>query len=224
MAQTQSHELLTAREIVQNLKNLYAGGREGEDVRLSDKQWLFNLDHHRAQLIRQQLEKGQSPSELNVQSLSVKVPKHSCGRWYTETPIPTAIELYKDNLYTFVGTHSGHAFQHTTAQKAEWEQYAKYTAKKPKWHMLGNTLFLLFPPSPTLNIIRVDGIFENPRQAYVYSGIEMDVLDYLNFPYPISRTSLDTIAKLFMDNELKLLTALPYDRENDGRELHAATS
>jgi len=220
MAQTQDHELLTAREIVQNLQNLYQGGRQPEDARLSDRQWLFNLDHHRAQLLRQQTEKGQKPSELNVQQLLVKVPKQSCGRWYTTTPLPTAIELYKDNLYTFVGTVYGHAFQKTTAQKAEWEQYARYTSRQPKWHMLGNTLFLVNPPSPTTNIIRVDGIFENPRQALVYAGVELDPLDYLNFPYPISRTALDTIGKMLLDNELKLLTSLPYDRVNDGRELH----
>ena len=230
MAQTQEHAGLTARQIVQNFQNLLAAGRPTDDVRLSDRQWLFNLDHHRAQLLRQQAERGQTINEANVQALgtwdeeaqerAVAVAKHKCGRWYTDKPLPAAVEVYKANQLTFVGTVGGHAFQKTNAQKAEWEQYAKYTARKPKWYQLGNTLYLITPPSPSLNLIAVRGVFENPRQVLVYNGQELDPLDYLNFEYPISRTALDTLHKLLVDGELKLALALPYDYRNDGQDNH----
>ena len=220
MAQTQEHVGLTAREIVQNFKNLYQAGRSDDDTRISDRQWLFNLDQHRAQLIRQQVEKGQAVNEYNVQALAVPVPKQRCGRWFTDQPLPAAVEVYRQNLYTFVGTAGGHAFQHTTAQKAEWEQYARYTARKPKWYQLGNTLYLVTPPSPSLNLIAVRAVFENPRQALVYAGTVLDPLDYLNFEYPISRSCLDTLYAMLTSRELKLAWTLPYDYQNDGRETH----
>ena len=228
MAQTQEHTGLTARSIIQNFQNLIAGGRKTDDVRISDRQWLFNLDHHRAQLLRQQVEKGQRVNEANIQELGVynelervrevTVKKQKCGRWYTDTPLPAAIELYKDNLFTFIGTAKGHAFQHTTAQKAEWEQYAKHTGKKPKWYQLGGILYLVNPPSPSTNIISVKGVFENPRAVKVYNGEDLDPLDYLNFEYPISRTCLDTLTKMLIEGELKLALALPYDYLNDGKD------
>jgi hypothetical protein len=231
MAQTQEHTGLTAREIVQNFKNLYSAGRQSDDVRISDRQWLFNLDHHRAQLLRQQAEKGQSPNEANIQALGawdeaanqplLAVEKHACGRWYTKQPLPAAVELYRQNLLTFVGTAGGAAFQKTTAQKAEWEQYAKYTKRAPKWYQLGNTLYLVTPPSPSLNLIAVRGVFENPRAVLAFNGVALDPLDYLNFPYPISRTALDTLYTMLTQRELKLATALPYDYQNDGQEGHS---
>ena len=230
MAQTQEHAGLTARQIVQNFKNLYSAGRQSDDTRISDRQWLFNLDHHRAQLLRQQAEKGQSINEANVQSLGrwdptekgreVAVRKQACGRWYTDGPLPAAVECYKANQLTFVGTLSGHAFQHTTAQKAEWEQHARFTARKPKWYQLGNTLYLVTPPSPSTNYIAVRGIFENPRAVMAYNGEVLDPLDYLNFPYPISRTALDTLYTMLTQRELKLAWTLPYDYRNDGEDDH----
>ena len=230
MAQTQEHAGLTARQIVENFKNLYSAGRQTDDTRISDRQWLFNLDHHRAQLLRQQAEKGQSINEANVQALGswneltkgreLTIKKQRCGRWYSEQPLPAAVECYRANQLTFVGTPSGHAFQHTTAQKAEWEQYAKYTARRPKWYQLGNTLYLVTPPSPSLNLVAVRGIFENPRQVMVYNQQVMDPLDYLNFEYPISRTALDTIYTMLTQRELKLAWTLPYDYKNDGEDDH----
>lgn len=225
---------LTAREIVQNFKNLVAAGRPSDEVRISDRQWLFNLDHQRARLLRQQMEKGQSINEAFVQEVgvldedtqerTVAIKKQKCGRWYTQNPIPGAVECYQQNLLTFVGTPGGHAFQKTNAQRAEWEQYAKYTKRRPKWYQLGNTIYLVTPPSPGINQVAIRGVFENPRAVHVYNGTELDALDYLNFPYPISRTALDTITKMLVDGELKLALALPYDYQNDGRETHEPSS
>jgi hypothetical protein len=228
MAQTQEHAGLTARQIITNLQNLIAGGRQTDDVRISDRQWLFNLDHHRAQLLRQQAEKGQRINEANVQELGIwnkqdkvrelTVKKQKCGRWFTDTDIPQAVELYQDNLFTFVGTLDGHAFQHTTAQKVAWEKFARFTRKEAKWYQLGGTLFLVNPPSPSTNLISVKGVFENPRAVKVFNQEELDPLDYLNFEYPISRTALDTLTKMLIDGELKLSMAIPYDYQNDGKD------
>ena len=228
MAQTQTHAGLTARDIITNFQNLVAAGRPTDDVRISDRQWLFNLDHHRAQLLRQQVEKGQSINEAHIQALGpydgdlrdscIQIKKQPCGRWYTQTPIPAAIECYQRNLLTFVGTVGGHAFQKTTAQRAQWEQYAKFTSRSPKWYQLGNTIYLVTPPSPSLNMVAIRGVFENPRAVKVYNQEEMDPLDYLNFEYPISRTALDTLTKMLVASELKLALTLPYDYRNDGED------
>jgi hypothetical protein len=179
-------------------------------------------------VLRQQAEKGQSINEANVQELGVynkvdkvrevEVKKQKCGRWYTDSPIPKAVELYQENLLTFVGTHKGTAFQHTTAQRGQWDGFATYTGKKPKWYQLGGTLYLTNPPSPSTNLIAVRGVFESPREVLVYNKEELDPLDELNFIYPISRTCLDTITKMLIDGELKLALALPYDALNDGKD------
>lgn len=218
MAQLPEAAGLTARQIVQNFKNLYAAGRQTDDSRISDRQWLFNLDHHRAQLLRQQAEKGQSPNENNLQALEVRVPKQGCGTWYAAHGIPAAVECYQSNLYTFVGSASGVAYQKTTAQRAQWDALAKYTAALPKWYQIGDVLNLRTPPSPTLNIVSVRGVFENPRAVLAYNGYVFDDVDYLEFPYPVSRTALDTLSKLLTDNELKLAWAHPEDHLNDGRD------
>ncbi len=220
-------DTLTARQIVQNFKNLYEGGRQTDDVRMSDRQWLFNLDHHRAQLLRQQVEKGQRINEANIQTLGkpdknkqqvVAFPKTGC-KWYS-TPLPAAVECYEDNLITYVGTTCGKAFQKTTAQKAYWDEYAKYTGKEPKWYQLGAIMHLVSPPSPSLNYLVIRGVFENPREVLVFNGEELDETDYLNFPYPISRTALDTLTKMLIDGELRLLTSMPHDKDNNSVENH----
>lgn len=222
---------MTKREIVQSFKNLYANGRQTDDVRISDRQWSFIVDYHRAQLIRQQVEKGQSLNENLIQELGaynettkqreLKVPKQANGRWYTDLPIPQAVEVYQQNLLTFVGTIYGEAFQKTNQQRAQWEQYAKYTAKKPKWFQLGNILHLLTPPSPTLNIITVKGVFERPLEVLRYNKQQVPEIDELDYEYPISAVMLDTLYQLMAERELKLSIALPKDLVNDGVERDA---
>lgn len=219
MAATDS--TLTAREIVQNFMNLLAGGRVSDDNRFSARQWLFILDYHRAQLLRQEVEKGYAPPEQCLQELTVTVKRQPCKRFFTDKPLPVAIQAQRSNILTFVGTTTGHAFQKTTAQKAEWEQYAKYTKRKPKWYQLGNTLYLVTPPSETQQVLTVRGLFENPREVLVQNNdSQLSTTDYLGFPYPINRAQLDTIYAMMIDREAKLGTLLPPDYTNDSQEQH----
>lgn len=210
-----------ANEIITHLKNLKSGGKTSDDTQMSDWEWMFIIDHYRAQLIKQQQATGkQTVNENCVQKLKASrivlqqdlIQKHIM---YTQN-LPKAVESQRANLYTYVGTEAGKAYQRTTYNKSQWDNQSKFAACLPKWYEVGSVLYVSHHHPKNLKIT-VHGVFENPIKVVEFNG-ELDEMNPFNFEYPMSSTMVDTVIKMIAESEIKLSLLLPKDELNDGRD------
>lgn len=207
------------KEIIANIVNLKASGVPSDDKDISDSQWVFIINYYRAKLIRQDFERGRTLNESVVQDLGkiqVKEEESSVScRIYTTPDLPVPLEVYKQNLITYVGPYKlNEPYQKTTRNKIEWEFYGKYTGNLTKWYQKENKIYVL--NKNRLNVINVQGVFEDPVAVRKFLN-KLDPFDPYNFEYPVSITMLDTIYKLILDSEVRTLLTIPEDTTNDGQ-------
>lgn len=209
-----------ASEIIYNIKNLKSGGKTSDDTQMSDWQWMYIIDHYRAQLIKQQQSKGQTVNEQCVQKLLPSriflqqdaIQKHIM---FTHN-LPKAVESQRANLYTYVGTEAGKSYQRTTYNKNQWDGQSKYAACLPKWYSIGSVIYVSHHHPKQLKL-SIHGVFENPIKVVEFNG-QLDEMNPFNFEYPMSSTMVDTVIKMIAESEIKLSLLLPKDDLNDGRD------
>jgi len=110
--------------IIQNIKNLKAGGIQNRDIELSDRQYAFIISYYRSLLLRREIEQGRKAKGNWIQNLGqvsfVKADMNDCCDIEdciirTELQIPSPIEVYDTDLITYVGTTDHRMpFQRTT--------------------------------------------------------------------------------------------------------------
>jgi hypothetical protein len=216
----------TLKEIIYNLKNIKAGGKQSDDIVLSDEQYMFMVDQYRAKRIRQDIERGKKINPNLIQSLGfltlIKTDETDmyeiggCDIYKTDTVIPKAIETNTINLLTYVGPDSyGMPFQRTSAGKLIWDLQSRYSKSITKWFELMDRIYVASGRS--YSGIYVDGIFESPYKVLEFTN-QVDESDPFEFEYPISVTMLDDIYKLMSDLELRIQLMAPLDLTNDGNE------
>lgn len=210
---------MLASEVVYNIKNIKAGGKQSDDTSMSDLQFLFIADYWRATLIRQQITQNQSVNEECIQELDTsKAPLLKCLGAHNEVQlskaIPNVVTTQKDNLFTFVGS-SHTSYQKTTFQKRQWNSFSKIAACMPKWYEVGNTIYLINHPSPHKLIIKA--VFASPIEVLRFNGT-LNPVNPLNFRYPMDDSMLSQMFDVIRKNELASSLAIPQDNLNNGRE------
>jgi hypothetical protein len=221
--------------IIFNIKNLKAGGVQNRDIELSDRQYAFIINYYRALLLRREIEQGRKAKGNWIQNLGqvdfIKADRNEACEIEdcivrTELQIPSPIEIYENDLITYVGTTDGrNPFQRTTSNRALWDSYAKYTGKLPKWYMQNNYIYIENPPTSVFEIGNIQGIFGDPLTAkeFMTSGCSpestecQDVLNF-NFEYPLPEHLLDSLYKMMIDAEIKFGTMIPPDTLNNSKD------
>lgn len=216
-------------EIIYNIKNLRAGGLQSVGEDLSDAQYAFIINYYRAKLIKQDIDRGRVSRSQDIQSLGLVTVEKSTDdccdinvcTLRTILQVPTFLEFNDTSLITFVGTVDGESFQYSKSNRITWDQYAKYTGKKPKWFILNNYIYIVNPPTALIKYITIRGVFENPLNANKFKTCDCDNGETCNtgydFEYPISMDRVDLIVKLIVETELRILQSIIQDDLNDGQ-------
>lgn len=219
-------------EIIYNIDNLIAGGVRSDDENISDRQMAFIINYYRAKLIKQDQDRERLLNTMYVQNLGtvdlIQADKNECCDidaciLRTSLKIPKPLETYSKLNLTFVGTLNGRQFNRYTHNSLQWKHAAKYTAKEPAWYYQNGYIYIVDPPTEMTSVINIQGIFENPiaAQSFVTCGCEDDVencnetFSDFEFEYPLPQHHVDTIVKMFADNELRMFMTLPADVQND---------
>lgn len=226
--------MATLSQIIFNIKNLKAGGVQNQSIELSDRQYAFIINYYRALLIRREVEKGKNVKGNWIQNLGrvdfQRADKNECCSTDIEDciirsveKVPNPIEIYQNDLITYVGTTDGNLpFQRTTSNRSLWDSYGKYTGKLPKWFSLNGYIYIVNPPSEILEIVNIQGVFSDPKAAEEFrtciceNGV--DCHEGFDFEYPLPEYLLDSLYKLMMDAEFKFMNILPPDTLNDMKD------
>lgn len=220
--------MATLSEIIYNVKNLLAKGRQTDDELLSDRQYAFIINYYRAKLVREQILKGRATTPY-IQNLG-EVPLISTDRneccennvciIRTEKQLPKAVTNGKE-IITFVGTIYGEPYQRTNYQRSIWDSYSKYTSTFPKWYMQNDYIYITTPSTFNLKFINVQGIFSDPTKANEFRTCDCpnDEPCYQGFDYeyPLDTHLIDVIIKLMLQTELSVFIRTLEDESNDTR-------
>jgi hypothetical protein len=217
-------------EIIYNIANMRKNFSRSDDD-MPDRQIAFIIDYYRAYLIEQEANKGKLMSSGLIQDLGrvrlIRADKHqectikNCIL-RTEERIPDSLDTNTSDLITFVGTMSGSkSFQRTTYNRALLDKHAKYTGKDSKWYKSDGYIYIINPPNNMLKYVNIQGIFEDPTEAYKFRTLacpdndEADCWKGFDYEYPLPTSMLPSLYSLIRDNEMKFASILQEDTTND---------
>lgn len=206
---------MKASELVSGIKNLKAGGVVSQSTSITDMQYLYMIDYYRAILIRQQQSNGYKINDRFVQDLEyLTVEDYGRGMHVTERDLPVPIEVHNSTLITHVSDTYDVPYQRSTLSSVAWTNYSRLTRDEPKWFHVGAKIGVVNHKAN--NKLRVWGVFEHPYEVLKFLA-KHDEFDPLNFEYPMSATMVDTIYKMIVESEFRVL-GLPQDRLNNSSD------
>lgn len=219
--------MATQRELIYSVKSILRGGLISDDDKYSDRQVAFLLDAARAALLRQQVNKGQSLSENNIQHIKC-MPLESvdtsfdpnfnldCKVYKTQTPIPKPIEAKGKDLITNITAPEFGGFNYEFIPYSRLP-YARYTRfKRPLAVMFNSYIYVV--DAPYTEQITISGIFEEPNQLSEYDDCAGDQCFTWDSVYPLSSHLVDPCIKMVVE-ELTLGLKVMQDRTNSGNQV-----
>jgi hypothetical protein len=218
--------MATQRELIYTVKSKIRAGLITDDDKISDRQVAFLIDGARATLLRQQINKGQSLSDNNVQTIkcltleSVDTGFDSafpldCKVYKTVQQLPKPIEGKNKDLITGISSTEFGAFTYEFVPYSRIP-YMRFTRFKRPFTTLFNSYIYLIDAPYTENI-SVSGIFEQPNALSEYDDCAGDTCYDWDSNYPMSSHLIDPAVKMVVE-ELSLTLKVPVDKTNSGNE------
>jgi hypothetical protein len=213
-------------KIIQNLQELRSKFLQSDDNPLSDRQMLYLLNQYRAQLIRQDVEKGRPLSPYLQQEVIVDLERIDTSITAnigdnilaSKVDIPKPVEGYTQDYFTFVGSPDMvERYTELNLSSINSVNSTKYATKIPRYFIRENKLFVKYPLTCTTSKVLVKGVFEEPELVASLAG-KIPAFTGMNWDYPISGHILGTITKMLEESEFKFTFAIPADNENDGSQ------
>lgn len=222
-------------EIIYNIQNLIAKGRQSQSNPVSDRQCIFILNYYYAKLIEQQLEKQGNNESIYQQDLgNQKVEKvdrsiiesnitcNIVSNTFKTSCIYRSVNKFPQPIFAkgviainYLGTIDLlNSFSYHSLNKIIKTSKYKYTANLPKYFILDDYRYIVTPSFNNLQYIREIGIYSDPIQAYKMNNY----LDSMNMNYPISGKMLDTIYKLMLETEFNVLIKAAGDNTNNNSD------
>lgn len=191
---------------------------ESEDLSRSQlEEWI---NHYRAMLIKQSVDKGYDPDPCCFQEIGPieleKIPINNIDNpnslepdtcpWYkykTKQVLPKPVCFHFGNGFISVTDLHDATIQEISKTRRYFQWYRKYTNHEYSYYYMPDYIYVQGPD--LLRYIKVTGIFEDPTEA----GYNPDD------QYPIPADMISTIKQLIFNNELKFMINRPSDDKND---------
>lgn len=218
--------MATQRELIYTVKSIIRAGLITDDDKISDRQVAFLIDAARASLLRQQINKGQSLSDNNVQTIkclgleSVDTGfdpnfQMDCRVYKTIQQLPKPIEGKNKDLITAITPTAFGSFGYEFIPYSR-VPYATYTRFKRPFATLFNSYIYLID-APYTESISVSGIFEQPNDLADHDDCEGNTCYDWDSNYPMSSHLIDPTIKMVVE-ELSLTLKVPVDKTNSGNQ------
>lgn len=221
--------MTTLHQIIYDLRNILRGGAlVSDDDPISDSQLAFWINSTRAQLIRQQLDKGQTLSENVIQSLpcveveQVDASENSdivsgCYLVRTKLKLPNFIEAKEEDMLLKVSTPRLGAIPFSLHPVAAmpYIDFNPFGKKVVKAFYKEGHIYLM--NTPFIEHIYITGIFEDPQQLAEYNDCSNAPCFSHDGPYPISNQMLDTLKRMIIDTHFKFLQRPLSDNTNNAQ-------
>lgn len=169
-------------EVIQRVQSLYSKGVQSDDTRLSSRHIYNKLLSGRARLFVQKINKRQSISRWNLQTLHcvelIKampyecpcLPPVGCVILRTKEKLPATLTGLNGHFITSVTSLEGSiTYSETTWESKKYKAGSKYTANKPDYFIRDGYLYLTTKKGP--KAITLSGLFNDPIEADTFPGI-----------------------------------------------------
>lgn len=171
----------TFNELIYSVWNTVRSRANINDT-ITEEQIAFHILNVRAQLIKQDSNKGYTPDPYIIQDLGcVKLVKADaaeccqvevgCTVLRTELPIPSTIELHHKVLITRIGPvdKTAQPYEFIAYEKVPYLSYSRFTKRNVVAYMTSTTGYMYFiVPNKMMQHLRyvnIMGVFEDPRQV-----------------------------------------------------------
>lgn len=212
--------------IIRDIIRISRGSIETQSETISDRQVEHWINQYRAQLIKQDIDKGRYPNPSYIQELygtnglgiklvpvDITESTKTIGRYVLRSTvkIPKLVDFNYKSGITYIGTLDGREIQLVPQGRTMWQQYKKYTANTPIAYLKNQYLYV--ENGDILEYIKVRGVFEVPVEAEVYNT--GDAYDTHNFKYPIPYNMLGPLKELILKRELGVMLTETSDTTNN---------
>ncbi len=208
-------EFTTLNTIIEDILKVVRGSIISTSEPISRRQIEDWVHQYRAELIRQDIDKGYYPNPAYIQSLHNLdlIDSQWEEYWMTDIEIPHAIDTRYDSGYRWVGTDNKLEYTLIPSSRAIWQQHKRYTPNEKVAFYHDNRMYVSKNGDLTPTPITIEGIFENPM-------IVMRIMNPLankdeHYPFPVNK--LPTLKDMIFKKELKIEIATPSDTTNDDK-------
>lgn len=205
---------MTLNQLIDNILLIARNSNVAESEHLSRIQIEKWIIAYRAMLLKQDIDKGYDIDSMyttTIGPIHLNRIESIPGRftYVSDTELPKLVSSHNNNGLCNVKDLFGNLIQVGNQTKAKYQKYRKATCNDYiAW--LSNNRIYIQGDSNKLEYIQVEVVLEDPTE-------EQECFDP-DSEFPIPSAKIPTITQLIMNNELKVLTAMPSDTTNDSRD------
>ena len=205
---------MSLNQLVDNILLIARNSNVAESEHLSRIQIEKWIIAYRAMLLKQDIDKGYDIDSMyttTIGPIHLNRIESIPGRftYVSDTELPKLVSSHNNNGLCNVKDLFGNLIQVGDQTKAKYQKYRKATCNDYiAW--LSNNRIYIQGDSNKLEYIQVEVVLEDPTE-------EQECFDP-DSEFPIPSAKIPTITQLIMNNELKVLTAMPSDTTNDSRD------
>lgn len=205
---------MTLNQLIDNILLTARNSNVAESEHLSRIQIEKWIIAYRAMLLKQDIDKGYDIDSMyttTIGPIHLNRIESIPGRftYVSDTELPKLVSSHNNNGLCNVKDLFGNLIQVGDQTKAKYQKYRKATCNDYiAW--LSNNRIYIQGDSNKLEYIQVEVVLEDPTE-------EQECFDP-DSEFPIPSAKIPTITQLIMNNELKVLTAMPSDTTNDARD------
>jgi len=209
----------TLNTIIEDILNTVRGSNIANTDPISKRQVEDWIHQYRAELIRQDIDKGYYPNPDYIQEIPYLELEDSLWAeyWQTVKKLPNTINTRFKSGYTWIGDNYKNEFTLVPSSRAIWQQHKRYTQDESIAFLENSRLHISKGPG-AISQITVKGIFENPMEVSRFANPTIqEPLPNLDFPYPMPANKIPTLKEMIYTKELKISLEAPTDTTVDDR-------
>jgi len=215
--------MATIKQLTYNIKNLQGRGEFTDDLKLSDRQVEFIINHFRAEIAAQRYNVKKSVGGFYQRLEDLKLYKTNDFRANLPDVVilktkefPTIASSHKGDIVRFVGTRDEFmGFQSSGIHTYNIDLENPYV--RNIYFTQGDFLYICTKNYMMLREVYIEAVFNNPRAVKAFQG-ELDLFNKEDWEYPIPDGLIGQLNNMIINGEYNWMHLLRADKINDGSD------
>lgn len=221
----------TLNEITYDLSNIMRGGRTSDDEPVSLRQIGFWVRNTRAQLIRQDYNKGHSLSDNIISTINCLEMEQvngseccgiqtDCSVFRSVSELPKPIETWYGDLITKVSpiVTGSRPYQIVPMTRIPYMGHTPFTplnnATVAVWH--GGYIYIFtLDHSKVIKRVNLEEVAADPTELRTFNNCSGQACYTEDSPYPISAHMIETLKQMIINTNIKIISGAFTDNKGD---------
>lgn len=221
---------ITLNKIASDVENMATSGDLSYSFRIEDEQIYYWIHGARSMFISQAIGKRQDITDAWVQVIQclemTQVDSSECCLQNTNckvlrsvSQLPVTIETANDNSIIKVTCGSGEIITKSNPFESKYNEYNKWTAKKPQWFIQNGYLYVI--NLDVVQYVNVYGLFEDPTELSAFTACSGNSCFDIDDPYPVTAKMANDITNYIVKTKVIPFMKFKQDDSNDGNNDNA---